>query len=236
MRGLLRQAPSVDVGPPAALLPAAARSIAAAVAVVCLAVTAFLGVWVTYQKNPDWLDATVGAKAHAVLGGHQWLLTLLIWPGGPGPVTVMAVALALACLARRRYREAALVAISVPAASMITELVLKPLIGRLMWSTLSFPSGHTTSVFALAAVLTVLLIGRPGVGLPRAVRAAIALTAALVAALVAFALVAEGVHYFTDTVAGAAVGIGTVLVTALLLDLLWPATQRFLTTWHSSAR
>jgi undecaprenyl-diphosphatase len=204
--------------------------------VVCLAVTAFLGAWVTYQTSPDWLDAAVGARAHAVLGGHQWLLTLLIWFGGPGPVAVMALALALACLTRRRYRGAALVVISVPAASMITELVLKPLIGRLMWSTLSFPSGHTTSVFAVAAVLTVLLIGRPGVGPPRAVRATIALAAFLAATLVAFALVAEGVHYFTDTVAGAAVGTGTVLATALIIDLLWPATRRFLTTWHSSAR
>lgn len=235
MRGLLRQAPSVDVGAPAVLLPAAARSIAAAVVVACLAVTAFLGVWVTYQKNPDWLDATVGAKAHAVLGGHQRVLTLLIWPGGPGPVAVMALALVIVCLIRRRYREAALVVISVPAASMITDLVLKPLVGRLMWSTLSFPSGHTTGVFAVAAVLTVLLIGRTGVGLPRAIRAAIALTAFLAAALVAFALVADGVHYFTDTVAGAAVGTGTVLATALMLDLLWPGTQRLLSTWHSSA-
>jgi membrane-associated phospholipid phosphatase len=67
----------------------------------------------------------------------------------------------------------------------------------------------------------------------RAFRGTLVLTAFLGATLVAFALIAQGVHYFTDTVAGAATGIGTVLVTALVLDLLWPATQRFLRTRQS---
>lgn len=218
------------------MLPAAGRQVAVAIAGVCLAVTAFLGAWVTRQKSLDWVDAAIDAKVQAALGTQHRLLALMIWPGGPVPVAAMALALALACLAWRRFRQAALVIISVPAASVITELVLKPLIGRLMWSSLSFPSGHTTGVFTLAAVGTVLLIGRPGTSKSRAVRAALALTAFLAAALVAFALIADGVHYFTDTVAGAAVGIGTVAVTALMLDLLWPVTRRFLTTWHTSVR
>jgi membrane-associated phospholipid phosphatase len=236
MRGALRQAPSGYARSPAPLLPTATRPVALAVSAVCLAITASLAWWVTYQTSLDELDAVVDAKAQVVLGGHQWLLRPLIRPAGPVPVAVMALALALLCLARRRYREAALVVISVPMATMLTELVLKPLVGRLMWSTLSFPSGHTTGVFAVATLLTVLLIGRSGAGLPRVARAVIALTAFVVAALAAFALVAEGVHYLTDTVAGAAVGIGTVLATALIIDVVWPATQRFLSTRRSSVR
>jgi undecaprenyl-diphosphatase len=201
-----------------------------------LAVTASLGVWVTRQTSLDWLDTTVDAKAQAALGAHQRLLSALIWPGGAAPVAVVALVLALACLARRRYRQAAFVVISVPAATTITELVLKPLVGRLMWSTLSFPSGHTTGAFTLAAVLTVLLIGRPGAGLSHALRVALVLTAFTGAALVAFALIAQGVHYFTDTVAGAATGVGTVLLTALTLDLLWPAMRRILGTRRSPVR
>ena len=203
---------------------------------MCLAVTALLGVWVSHQTSLDWLDAAIDAKARAALGAHQRLLAALVWPGSPVPVGALALGLALACLAWRKYREAALVVISVPAATMITEMVLKPLVGRLMWSTLSFPSGHTTGAFTLAAVFTVLLIGRPGAGMPQALRVVLAVTAFLAALIVAFALIAQGVHYFTDTVAGAATGIGTVLLTALLLDLLWPATQRLLRVRHSPAK
>ena len=47
-----------------------------------------------------------------------------------------------------------------------------------------------------------------------------------VAAAVAAAMIALGFHYFTDAVAGAAVGTGTVLATALLLDLLMLAWRR----------
>ena len=38
------------------------------------------------------------------------------------------------------------------------------------------------------------------------------------AAVVAVAMVAQGFHYFTDTVAGVGVGVGTVLLGALLID------------------
>jgi membrane-associated phospholipid phosphatase len=220
-------------GAPAALLPTAARLVALALAGACLMVTALLGAWITHQTSLDWLDATVDTKTQAALGGHPRLLDVLIWPGGPVAVTAITITLALACAARRRYRKVALVVISVPAAIMITELLLKPLVGRHMWSTLSFPSGHTTSVFALAAAVTVLLIGRPGAAMSRELRLLLALTAFFTAALVAFALIARGLHYFTDTVAGAATGIGTVLLTALMLDLLWPVTQRFLSARHS---
>jgi membrane-associated phospholipid phosphatase len=45
-------------------------------------------------------------------------------------------------------------------------------------------------------------------------------------AVVAVALIGLCWHYFTDTVAGAAVGIGTVCGLALILDL--PAARRWL--------
>src|SRR5262249_28491969 len=146
--------------------------------------------------------------------------------GRAEPVTAMTAALVLACVAQRWYRGATLVALSVPAAAAITEFLLKPLIGRLSYGSLSFPSGHTTGVFAVAAAVTVLLLARRG-GRPaaRTLRLALSLAAFLGATAVAVAVVGVGFHYFTDTVGGAAVGIGTVLATALALDLVsagWP--------------
>jgi membrane-associated phospholipid phosphatase len=57
------------------------------------------------------------------------------------------------------------------------------------------------------------------------VRLLLAAGAALIAAAVPLAMVALGFHYFTDIVAGTAVGIGTVLLTALLIDLARPGAQ-----------
>lgn len=194
------------------LLPTA-RPLAMAIVVVCVLVTAVQGAWLRHGMQTGWVDAAVDAKVRASLGGHPVLLAVLVWPGGPVAVTAVATAMMLACFLRRRHSGAALVAISVPLAAAITELVLKPLIGRTPWGG-AFPSGHVTSVAALATALTVLLARTPA-----RMRLLIAFTAFLTAAAVAFGVIGAHMHHFSDAVAGAAVGIGTVLLTALLLDL-----------------
>jgi membrane-associated phospholipid phosphatase len=200
------------------LLPAAARPLAVAVVVVCVLVIVAQGVWIRHGMETGWMDTAVDAKVRADLGGHHLLLAVLVWPGEPVPVTAMAAALTLACLFWRRYRGAALIAISLPLAAAITELVLKPLIGRTSWGD-PFPSGHITNVVALAAALAVLLATTPA-GMPRLLRHVLALTGFLAVAAVAFGVIGANMHHFSDTIGGAAVGAGTVLLTALLLDLL----------------
>jgi len=88
------------------------------------------------------VDAKVVAKVVASLGGHPVLLAALVWPGEPVPVAAMAAVLVLPCILRRRYGEAALVAISVPLATALTEFMLNPLIGRTSWGN---PSPADTS-------------------------------------------------------------------------------------------
>ena len=142
------------------LLSATARPAAVAIEVVCALVTAAQGVWLRHGMETGWLDTAVDAKVRAILGGHPLLLTVLVGPGEPRVVTAMAMALVLACVLRRRYRQAALVAISVPLAAAVTELVLKPFVGRTPWGN-PFPSAHVTSVAALVTVLAVLLAWVP---------------------------------------------------------------------------
>src|SRR5262249_56273483 len=86
--------------------------------------------------------------------------------------------LALAGVLQRRYGGAALVAISMPLAAAVTELVLKPHIGGTSWGN-PFPSGHVTNMVALATAITVLLAR-----VPRRLRLALALIAFLVASAV----------------------------------------------------
>jgi membrane-associated phospholipid phosphatase len=202
------------------LLPSAARRPAIVGLAACVLVTAFLGVLFAHQSQPSWLDAVIDARVRAGLGGHQALLKRVTLLGTLGPMVVMATALILACLVTRRWRGALLAAVAVPAAEVITEFLLKPLVGRTLSGYLVFPSGHTTGVFVLAAVVTVLLTGPLRPRMPTAVRGLLVLAAFVAASATATAMIALGFHYFTDTVGGAAVAVGTALATALTLDKL----------------
>jgi undecaprenyl-diphosphatase len=207
------------------LLSDAARFPAALIVAACVLTTALLGASLGHGAHTDRADKVIDAKVKAILPGNAKLLERLAWPGGLRAIIGITAVLVVLCLLRRRYHGAALVAISVPAAAMVTERLLKPLVGRTALGFLSFPSGHATGTFALATVITVLLAGAPRV--PRAVRLAAAVIAFAVAAAVAAAMIALGFHYFTDAVAGAAVGTGTVLAVALLIDL-------FMLVWRRS--
>lgn len=200
------------------LLSAAARPAAVAIVVACLLVIAVQAVWLRHGMETGWLDTTIDAKVQAALGGHHLLLAVLVWPGEPVPAIAMAAALVLTCALLRRYRQAALVAVSVPVAVALTEFVLKPVIGRTSWGA-PFPSGHVAAVAALVTVLTVLL-ARTATRAAPVLGVALGLAALLVTAAVAIGVVGARLHHFSDTVGGAAVGVGTVLVAALVLDWL----------------
>jgi membrane-associated phospholipid phosphatase len=202
------------------LLAPAFRPAAAALAVVFAGFIALLGVLFAHQGRPGRLDTAVDNWIRSGLGGHQRALPVLASLGGPVPVTVMTSVLALACIATRRVRVTLLAAVAVPAAAAVTEFVVKPVVGRTIFSTLSFPSGHVTGLSALVTILAVLLIGPLHPPLAKALRVLLACAGAVLVIAVAAALVALGRHYFTDTVAGAAVGASVVLVTALILDRL----------------
>jgi undecaprenyl-diphosphatase len=75
----------------------------------------------------------------------------------------------------------------------------------------SFPSGHTSAA-AAAWVAVALVLGRDR---PRSVRAVLSGAAVLIAAAVATSRALLGVHWFTDVIAGLAVGWGWYLVVAI---------------------
>ncbi len=141
------------------------------------------------------------------------------------PVAVMTLALALACAVTRRWTGVVLAA-AVPGATGLTEYVLKPTVGEAIDQ--AFPSGHATSMFAVAATCAVLLANPSRRRVPGAVRLLLALLPLLLAAAVAAAAVAMGGHDFTDAAGGAAFGTAVVLVGALTLDLA--------ATWWQTAR
>jgi undecaprenyl-diphosphatase len=201
------------------------RPAAAVVVAGCAAVTAVLGVHYAGGTQAGRLDSLADPRFAAALSRFPALLSRLEDLGTLGPVTLMTLALILACLATRRWSGAILAAIAEPVAVCLTEYVLKPAIGRVAGGWLSFPSGHATAMFALAALCAVLLTG-PDCRLPRTLRWLLILAAFAVAAAVAATMVAIGAHYFTDVIGGTAVGIGVVLACALALDLVTSRGRR----------
>lgn len=159
-------------------------------------------------------------------GARYDLLRWLAKPGALIPVAALIVIIAVTCLVTGRVSGAVLAVVAVPVAIELTEHVLKPLTGRTKLGFLSYPSGHATATFALAAVLAVLMLNPPGRALTAVLRLIVPAAAVALACVASTAMIGLGFHYFTDTIAGAAVGIGTVTATALVLDL--PGPRRWL--------
>ncbi len=203
------------------LLPGPARPFAMATLAACVAVTVVLGVRYTDQAQAGRFDAAVDEHVQRVLGGRR-TADVLVLLGDPIPVGVMAAVLLAACVLTRRWRGTALVAVAVPGALAVTELLLKPLIHRTLIGEFTFPSGHATGVTALAVICAVLLVDPPRPRLSTNLRVLLALAALATAGAVAAAIVAVHSHYATDTLGGAAVATGVVLLTALVLDRLPP--------------
>ena len=207
---------------PRPLLPDSLRAAGAALLAACVAVV--LVAFVAGRGNPGRLDTALDPRFQAWLGRFPTLLHQLPRLGGLKEVALMTLALALACVATRRWSGAVLAVVAVPGAVGLTEYVLKPSVGAVLDQ--AFPSGHATSSFALAAVFAILLTDPAYRRVPRALRLLLVLMALLLAAAVAATMIAIGAHVFTDAVAGAAVGTGVVLACALTLDLALRRVRR----------
>ncbi len=91
-----------------------------------------------------------------------------------------------------------------PAALVAGELVAKPLVGRTLGGSPSYPSGSTVGAAALACAVVL--------ATPLAFRLVAIVIGSLYALWMTLAVVAAGWHYPTDAFAGLALGVGTVLL------------------------
>ena len=208
------------------LLTPSARPWAAALLACCATLVAVLGVLFAHQSSADGFDHAIDSRVIAWLGGHRGLLLWLAAPGSLIPAVVLSAVIVGACLLAGRLNGAVLAAAAVPVAVGLDEVLLKPVVDRTYWGNVVYPSGHTTAVFALAATVTVLLLPPPRPAKAAASRVLLPAAACVLGVIVAIAVIGLQWHYFTDTVAGAAVAVGTVCGLALLLDL--PAARRWL--------
>ena len=206
------------------LLADSARPWAAALVACCAVIVVVLGLAFAHHTNAGQFDQAIDNPVINFLASHQGLAPRLAAPGSPIPEGALSAAIVVACLLVGRLNGAVLAAVAVPAATGLNDGLLKHLVHRTYLGILSYPSGHTATVFALAAAVAVLLLG-PGTVRTRPLRVLLVGAAFVLGGVVGVGVIGLRWHYFTDTVAGAAVGIGTVCGLALLLDLPAPRRQ-----------
>jgi membrane-associated phospholipid phosphatase len=187
-----------------------------AAVVACAVITTALGVHYAGTYSAGRLDRALDLRIKARLADHHHLLDHLVHLGDPQTVIAFVLLLAIVAGIRDRWRAVALVIVGTTVAVALTELILKPLVGRHIGQALSFPSGHTTGAFAIAIAAVVLLFADRGVRPP--LRAVLIVLSLGLAAGVAAAVVGLGFHYTTDTVGGFCVALGSVLGVAVLID------------------
>jgi membrane-associated phospholipid phosphatase len=210
--------PPLTAAPDRPLISASVRRWAGAVLIACGAIAVVLGVLFTHQTTADAFDRAVDAPFSNAFASHQVTAYWLARPGSELPALLICAAIVVVCLLAGRLNGAILAALGLAVSEGITEHVLKPLFHRTYLGSLTYPSGHTTAIYALIATVTVLLLLPPRPARAAPLRYLILAAAYVLAVVVPVGLMGLRWHYFTDTVGGAAIGIGTVLAVALVLD------------------
>jgi undecaprenyl-diphosphatase len=204
------------------LLPRRARPVIVSADFIAAAVFVALASRFHDQHRAGSLDRAIDGRVAHHLFAYRVALRALIAVGAPVTVTLIGIALAVCCLATGRRRGALLCILGPGLAALATDSVLKPFVGRTLYGSLAFPSGHTTGAVAVAAVIGVLMLGPSH---PRSwsvhARRLITLVALAISGGTALGLVALRWHYSTDTVGGVCVALVVVTSVAAAIDG-WP--------------
>lgn len=211
---------SRPVPAPPRLLPERWRRAFAWAAPLCVLGVAALGWCFAGARVAGTFDTAVDIPLIADGQPYYHPLLLVAAVGSPPAMVLGIAALVIAVRRSGRGRPALVLAVAGPVlASLVTELLLKPLVGRRHDGGLSLPSGHATGI---SAQVTVFLLVFAAAGLPaRAwLRRALVTLAVLLPLAVSAAMVSLERHYATDTFAGLLVGPFVVTLLALVLDHL----------------
>jgi undecaprenyl-diphosphatase len=211
---------------PAVLAPPLRAGLGLIAALAAL-VVGVLGVLYAGHSEPGRVDRWVAQPtADSVRPPWRRVALATDFLAEPAGAAMLVVAAVAGCLLLRRPRAAVFI-VAGAAVAVGTTKVLKSLVGRTIHGdgNLSYPSGHTAFLTALALMVALLAAGRLGLG--RTAGALLVLAAALVAgAAMGWAQVALGAHYPTDVLGGWCTALAVIPATAWLVDRTADAGRR----------
>lgn len=201
-----------------AALPPLLRAWLGLIAALAALTVVVLGVLHAGHSRPGTVDGwLVPPTADSVRPPWRGVALATDFLGEPGGAVTLVVVAVVGCLLLRCPRTAVL-AVAGSGVAVGTATLLKFLVGRTIHGdNLSYPSGHTAFVTALAVVVALLTAGRLGLG--RTGGTLLVLGAAVVAgAAMGWAQVALGAHYPTDVLGGWCTALAVIPATAWLVD------------------
>ncbi|MGW1088299.1 phosphatase PAP2 family protein [Streptomyces sp. NPDC002596] len=199
------------------MLPPSLRAWLGLIAALAALVVVVLGVLYAGHSEPGSVDVWIQSAVDGVRSPWRNIALAMDFLGEPVGAATLVVATVTGCLLLRRPRAAVLIVAGV-AMAVGAAALLKHLVGRTIHGdNLSYPSGHTAFLTALALVVALLATGRLGLG--RTAGTLLVLAAALVAgAAMGWAQVALGAHYPTDVLGGWCTALAVIPATAWLVD------------------
>lgn len=180
-------------------------------------VVAFVAALVWHTSWPNPADAEMMRWQEAATVRGDGIATAIA--DAVGPLVVLAGLASVALAWRVKRWDAVVLALVAAPGTLVTELMLKQVVHRQRpdgGAALLYPSGHVA--VATAAAVTAVLVARATLAPPRT-RVRVAWLAGWLVVVIAAARLVQTVHYVTDVVGGAALGLAVSCWAALAITV-----------------